>query len=98
MRPIFPVMKNQVVHRAAANADHRRPTSLTFQRDQTKCLLHARVNKKIGGSIITSKLARLGAISDPGNVLASCLKFAELISLRTIADHKEMKFIRPPSL
>src|SRR6266496_6749817 len=98
MRPIALLMENEVVHRAAANADHRRAAGLTFQSDQSESFLYARVNKKISGPVIASQFFRLGAVSDPGNVLASRLQFAQLISLRAIADHQQMKIVRSSPL
>src|ERR1700724_2630079 len=98
MRPIFLLMKNEIVHGAAANAGHRRPAGLTFQRDETECFLDARMNEKIGRPIIARELTRFSAVANPGNVLASCLQFAEPISLRAIADHEQMKLVRSPPL
>src|SRR5207248_6957021 len=63
-RPIVLIMEYQVVHRAPANADHRRSAGLTLQRDQSESFLHARMNKKIGGPIIASQFLRLSTISD----------------------------------
>src|SRR5207248_5759302 len=55
--PISLVVKNQVVHRAPTDPDHRRTTGLTFERDQPERFLHTRMNKKIGRAVITSELA-----------------------------------------
>src|SRR5262249_4358342 len=89
-------MENEVVHRAAANADHRRAAGLTFQSDQSESFLYTRVNKKISGPVIASQFFRLGAVSDPGNVRH--LQFAQLNSLRAIADHQQMKIVRSSPL
>ena len=60
--------QNKLVHVAAANPHHRRAAGLTFQRDQTKRFLHARMNKEIGRSIIRGELSGVGAILNPGDV------------------------------
>src|SRR5205823_1014833 len=56
-RPISLVVKNQIVHGAPTNSDHRRATGLTLERDQPKRFLHTRMNEKIGRAVITSELA-----------------------------------------
>src|SRR5438105_14272451 len=91
-------MKNQIVHRAAANTHDRRAAGLTFQRDQSESFLHARMNKKVGRAIIASQLARLRAVFYPGNVFASRLHLAQVVSLRSIANHQQMKIIRSAPL
>ena len=50
--PILLIVKDQVVHRASANPHHRCPAGLAFQRNQTKCFLHAGMNEEIGGAVI----------------------------------------------
>src|SRR2546430_12374184 len=67
-RPISLIVKNQVVHRAPTDPDHRRAQGLTFERDQPERFLHARMNKNVGSSIITSESAWFGAVSNPRDI------------------------------
>ena len=61
-------VKDNPVHRAAPNSDHRRAASLTLQRYQSKGLLNTGMNEQISGTIIPGQLGRIVAILDPGDV------------------------------
>src|ERR1043166_6704391 len=59
------VMKYEIVHCGAADADDGSAAGLTLQCDQTERFLNAGMNKHIGGSIKLGQLARLRAIRNP---------------------------------
>src|SRR5262249_30709483 len=83
---------------APANSHHRRPARLRFQSCKAKGFLNTGMNKKISCTIKASQLARVGAVANPRKILSSQLQLAELRSVGSIANNKQMKFIRPASL
>src|SRR5213080_163095 len=91
-------MTNHVVHAATANSHYRRPARLAFQGCKAKCCLNTGMNEKIGRTIKTGELGRIGAVTNPCKVVSSNLHFPELRPFRPIADHAQVKFIRPASL
>src|SRR5207247_3087312 len=94
-RPRFLRMKNIPVHVTAADSHHRRAAGLTFQRDQPKSFLDARVDEEIGRAIITREINGVGAILNPGNVFPATagLQLSKFLTLRPIADDQHMKFV-----
>ena len=88
-------MKNNPVHITAADSHHRRAAGLTFQRDQPKSFLDARVDEEIGRAIITREISGVGAILNPGNVFPATagLQLSKFLPLRPIADDQQMKFV-----
>src|SRR2546423_9872513 len=72
-RPIILSVEDQLVHCRAANSNDRRAARLAFQCDQAKSFLHAWMNKNVRRAVITSELARLRAVTNPGNILVSRL-------------------------
>src|ERR1700704_5705123 len=67
-RPRFLFVKDDPVHVTAANANDRRSAGLTFERDQAKGFLHARMNEEIGGAMVTCQIFGLSAVLEPRNV------------------------------
>ncbi len=61
------VAENDAVHVAAANADHRRPARLAFQRDQAEGLLHAGMHEQVRRPVEPRQFARVAAIRLPGD-------------------------------
>src|SRR5438128_3613224 len=70
-RPRFLRMKNNPVHVTAADSHHRRAAGLTFQRDQPKSFLDARVDEEIGRAIITREISGVGGILNSGTVVSA---------------------------
>ena len=91
-------MTNNVVHIAAANSYYGRAAGLAFQRCKAKCFLNTGMNEEIGGAIKAGEFARIGTIANPRKIVGSHLQFPKVNSIGPIADHEQMKFIRPASL
>src|SRR5438552_13363139 len=91
-------MTNDFVHAAASDSHNRRPARLTLQRRQSKCFLNTGMNEEIGGAIKAGEFARIGTIANPRKIVGSHLQFPKVNSIGPIADHEQMKFIRPASL
>src|SRR5215469_4020019 len=91
-------MANHVIHVATANSHYRRATCLALQGCKAKGFLNTGMNKKISCTIKASQLARVGAVANPRKILSSQLQLADLRSVGSIANNKQMKFIRPASL
>ena len=58
-------MTNNSVHVTAANSHHRCAAGLTFERNQSKRFLNARMNEKVGRAIIAREIGGVGAILNP---------------------------------
>ena len=60
-------MKNDPVHVAPADSDHRSAAGLALQRDETERLLHAWMNEEIRRAIVARQFLGIRAVRNPGH-------------------------------
>src|SRR5205814_8993252 len=91
-------MTDNSVHVTAANSQRRRAAGLTFERNQSKRFLNARMNEKIGRAIIACEIGGVCAILNPWDSARAPLQLSKLMPLRSVPNHEQVKIFRPPPL
>src|SRR5437763_1813210 len=85
-------MENCVIHSRAANTDHRRTASLTFNRDEAERFANTRMHEQVGGAIILRQLVRFDSAADPGHRRGAYA--FERRALLSVAHDQQVKFVR----